>query len=130
MSYANRKILFNLAPIKEELENEEDDEYDSQSNLRRRDFVINLIWSIVNIIFFGTLFGMIALIVTILIRKKYSENMDKKSIRLVRIAYILNLIGTIYGIIFWITITVLLAVELYANWAIISVVYTFILKII
>jgi hypothetical protein len=125
----NKKILFNLTPIKEELENE-DDYYDSQSNLRRRDFIFNLIWSIVNIIFFGTLFGIIALIITILIRRKHLQNMDEKAIRLTRIAYISNLIGTIYGIIFWITITVMLAVELYANWAIISVLYTLILKFI
>jgi hypothetical protein len=125
----NRKILFNLAPIKEEIE--EVDDYDSDSNIRRRDFIINLIWSIVNIIFFGTLFGFIALIITYVIgKKRIDENMDEKAIRLVRIAYILNLIGTIYGIIFWITITVLLAIELYANLAIISALYTLILKFI
>jgi hypothetical protein len=75
-----------------------------------------LYWSILNLLLMSVIFGTIALVYSILVRNKIRKNSFEAAAKFSKMAFRFNLIGSIFVIVNWIIITVVVVVPLINNY--------------
>ena len=81
----------------------------NKQNMIPNDF---LYWSILNLLLMSYIFGLIALVYSIMVRNKIKDDSLEIAIRYSKLAFRFNLIASIFVIVHWIIITIVIVVPL------------------